>query len=84
MDEEIWKRLLRTALAILDDLEAQGVGAPEVAMGGGTVLMIRMRHRLSRDIDLFMRDAQWLARLTPRLNDRVAPSRLPRRDGRRN
>jgi Nucleotidyl transferase AbiEii toxin, Type IV TA system len=72
MDEEIWKGLLRTALAILDDLEAQGVGAPEVAMGGGTVLMMRMRHRLSRDIDLFMHDAQWLARLTPRLNDRVA------------
>lgn len=72
MDEEIWKGLLKTALAILDDLEAQGDGAPEVAMGGGTVLMRRMRHRLSRDIDFFMHDAQWLARLTPRLNDRVA------------
>ena len=72
MNEEVWKRLLKTALAILDDIEAEGAGAPEVAMGGGTVLMLRMRHRLSRDIDLFMHDAQWLARLTPRLNDRVA------------
>jgi hypothetical protein len=72
MDEEIWKGLLKTALAILDDLDADGVGGPEVAMGGGTVLMMRMRHRLSRDIDLFMHDAQWLARLTPRLNDRIA------------
>jgi hypothetical protein len=72
MDEEIWKRLLKTALAILDDLDAHGIGAPEVAMGGGTVLMMRMRHRLSRDIDLFMHDARWLARLTPRLNDRIA------------
>jgi len=72
MDEDSWRRLLKTALAILDDLKAQGVGAPEIAMGGGTVLMMRMRHRLSRDIDLFMHDAQWLARLTPRLNDRIA------------
>lgn len=72
MDEETWKGLLKTALAILDDIDADGVGAPEVAMGGGAVLMMRMRHRLSRDIDLFMRDAQWLARLTPRLNDRIA------------
>lgn len=72
MDEEIWKGLLKTALAILDDLDAHGDGAPEVAMGGGTVLMMRMRHRLSRDIDLFLHDAQWLARLTPRLNDRIA------------
>ena len=46
MDEEIWKGLLKTALAILDDLDAHGDGAPEVAMGGGTVLMMRMRHRL--------------------------------------
>ena len=72
MDERIWEGLLSTALAILDDLEARGLGAPEVAMGGGTVLMMRMHHRLSKDIDLFLHDAQWLARLTPRLNERVA------------
>ena len=41
-------------------------------MGGGTVLMMRMHHRLSNDIDLFLHDAQWLARLTPRLNDLAA------------
>ena len=34
MDEEIWKGLLKTALAILDDLDADGVGGPEVAMEG--------------------------------------------------
>jgi hypothetical protein len=72
MDERIWEGLLSTALAILDNLKARGLGAPEVAMGGGTVLMMRMHHRLSKDIDLFLHDAQWLARLTPRLNDRVA------------
>ena len=72
MDERTWEELLSTALAILDDACAQGVGAPDIVMGGGTVLMMRMHHRLSRDIDLFLHDAQWLGRLTPRLNDRVA------------
>ena len=38
MDERIWEGLLSTALAILDDLDTQGLGAPEVVMGGGTVL----------------------------------------------
>jgi Nucleotidyl transferase AbiEii toxin, Type IV TA system len=41
-------------------------------LGGGTVLMMRLRHRLSKDIDLFLHDAQWLGLLTPRLNDGVA------------
>ncbi|MGB3584875.1 MAG: nucleotidyl transferase AbiEii/AbiGii toxin family protein [Roseiarcus sp.] len=72
MDERIWEGLLTSALAILDDLGARGFGAPEFVMGGGTVLMMRMHHRLSNDIDLFLHDAQWLARLTPRLNDFAA------------
>jgi hypothetical protein len=50
MDELIWEELLSTALAILDDAGAHGAGAPDIVMGGGTVLMMRMRHRLSRDI----------------------------------
>ena len=72
MDENSWKPLLAEALAILDDLRARGFGAPDVVFGGGTVLMMRLRHRLSKDIDLFLHDAQWLGLLTPRLNDRVA------------
>jgi hypothetical protein len=42
MDERIWEGLLSTALVVLDDLEARGFGAPEIAMGGGIVLMMRM------------------------------------------
>jgi len=72
MDERTWESLLSTAVAILDGLDATGLGAPKAVLGGGTVLMMRMHHRLSKDIDLFLYDAQWLARLTPRLNDRVA------------
>lgn len=72
MDENSWKPLLSEALAILDDLRARGFGAPDLVFGGGTVLMMRLHHRLSKDIDLFLHDAQWLGLLTPRLNDRVA------------
>jgi Nucleotidyl transferase AbiEii toxin, Type IV TA system len=72
MHERSWETLLASAFGILDGLRDAGLGSPDVVLGGGTVLMMRMRHRLSRDIDLFLHDAQWLARLTPRLNDRVA------------
>ena len=72
MDENGWKPLLSEALALLDDLRGQGFGAPDLVLGGGTVLMMRLRHRLSKDIDLFLHDAQWLGLLTPRLNDRAA------------
>ena len=72
MDENSWKGLLASALSILDELESRGMGSPEFSLGGGTVLMMRYHHRLSRDVDLFLHDAQWLAHLTPRLNDHIA------------
>lgn len=72
MDENSWKGLLASALSILDDIEARGMGAPDVVLGGGTVLMMRYRHRPSKDVVLFLQDARWLAYLTPRLNDGVA------------
>jgi hypothetical protein len=34
--------------------------------------MLRHRHRLSRDIDIFLRDPQYLPALSPRLNDQAA------------
>jgi len=43
-----------------------------VVIGGGTVLMFRFEHRLSKDIDFFLHDVQWLSLLTPRLNDTTA------------
>lgn len=39
-------------------------------LGDGTRLMLSLRHRISRDIDLFIRDPQWIGYLSPRLNDR--------------
>jgi hypothetical protein len=70
--KDSWKRILASAVAIFNDLEKKGLGSPDVVIGGGTVLMFRFEHRLSRDIDFFMHDVQWLSLLTPRLNDTTA------------
>jgi Nucleotidyl transferase AbiEii toxin, Type IV TA system len=67
-----WKEILASAVAIFEDLEAKDFGIPDVVIGGGTVLMFRFEHRLSKDIGFFMHDAQWLTVLTPRLNDATA------------
>lgn len=67
-----WKQLLASAVTIFDDLERKKLGSPDVVIGGGTVLMFRFEHRLSRDIDFFLHDVQWLSLLTPRLNDTTA------------
>jgi predicted nucleotidyltransferase component of viral defense system len=72
LNEDAWKPLLTAALGVLDGLRERGFGAPDIVLGGGTVLMMRLHHRLSKDIDLFLHDAQWLGLLTPRLNDGVA------------
>lgn len=37
--------------------------------GGGTVLMLEYNHRVSKDVDIFINDRQYLASLSPRLND---------------
>jgi len=69
---DTWKQILASAVAILDDLEQRGFPPPDIVMGGGTVLMFRFEHRLSRDIDFFLHDVQWVTLLTPRLNDLAA------------
>jgi predicted nucleotidyltransferase component of viral defense system len=69
---DTWKEILASAVEIFEDLEGKGFGMPDVVIGGGTVLMLRFEHRLSKDIDFFMHDAQWLSVLTPRLNDTTA------------
>jgi hypothetical protein len=67
-----WRQILASAVAIFADLEEKGFGSPDMVIGGGTVLMFRFEHRLSKDIDFFMHDVQWLSLLTPRLNDTTA------------
>jgi Nucleotidyl transferase AbiEii toxin, Type IV TA system len=67
-----WKQILASAVTIFADLEEKGFGSHDVVIGGGTVLMFRFEHRLSKHIDFFMHDVQWLSLLTPRLNDTTA------------
>jgi hypothetical protein len=58
-----WEALFKRAVKLLD------ATSPETfwTMGGGTVLMLRHRHRSSKDIDIFFLDPQPLGRVNPRL-----------------
>lgn len=64
----IWQELLAQALRLTDHL-ASVVRQPTWSFGGGTVLMLRLGHRLSKDIDLFVPDPQYLGHFSPRLTD---------------
>ncbi len=63
-----WGALFESALTLTDHL-ATMIGKPLWTFGGGTVLMLRLNHRYSRDIDLFVPDPQYLGHVTPRLSD---------------
>ncbi len=68
-----WEALFPRALALIDDFkERGGITDPFWTFGGGTVLMFRYGHRLSKDIDVFVPDPQYLGYVTPRLSDRAA------------
>ena len=68
-----WQILLKEALKIIDDLEVRGgIAKPFWTFGGGTVLMLRYGHRLSKDIDIFVPDPQYLGYVSPRLSDVAA------------
>lgn len=61
-----WNTLWSRALVLMSHLEAVTVDPPWT-FGGGTVLMLRYDHRLSKDIDLFVPDPQYLGHVNPRL-----------------
>jgi hypothetical protein len=69
---QTWSQILIAAYRLFDDLKSKGFPDPPFSLGGGTVLMFRFRHRLSKDIDFFGYDAQWLPLLSPRLNETAA------------
>jgi predicted nucleotidyltransferase component of viral defense system len=64
----VWTELLKDALVLMAHLEKQ-TKQPHWTFGGGTVLMLRMGHRQSKDIDIFVPDPQYLGYLNPRLSD---------------
>jgi hypothetical protein len=63
-----WSQLFASALQLTDHLSTV-IREPFWTFGGGTVLMLRLNHRMSRDIDLFVPDAQYLGYVTPRLSE---------------
>jgi len=66
---EAWRLLFRRAAAIVDATEQLLRTRIPWSFGGGTALMLRYRHRRSKDIDIFLPDAQLIAGFSPRLND---------------
>ncbi len=72
LPEGVWSDLLPHALSIIEDIKKHGVKDPFWTFGGGTLLMLRYQHRLSRDIDIFVPDPQYLGFVTPRLSDVAA------------
>ena len=67
----MWETLFRRALTLIDSVGAAGVKLENWSFGGGTVLMRRHRHRVSKDIDIFVLDPQYLGYLSPRLNTKA-------------
>lgn len=73
----VWQVLLMQAFRLMDEVAQHGGFAqPTWTFGGGTVLMLRHRHRMSKDIDIFVPDPQYLGFVSPRLSD-VAESVTP-------
>lgn len=64
----VWRELFPHALKLMAHLERQ-THQPLWTFGGGTVLMLRIGHRQSKDIDLFVPDPQYLGYINPRLSD---------------
>lgn len=53
----------------MKQIDEAGIGAEKWTIGGGTVLKHVLRHRESRDIDIFLEDPQLLGSLSPRMNE---------------
>ena len=67
-----WQALFVHALALMDEMCARTHADAHWTFGGGTVLMLRHGHRLSKDVDLFVLDPQYLGFVNPRLSDLAA------------
>ncbi len=59
-----WRTLLKLALPALDQIGADG----KRTLGGGTALALKLDHRISYDIDIFIEDAGHLQALSPNRN----------------
>ena len=55
-----WETLFKRAMRVLDSAIRTGVPEDDWSFGGGTVLMLKQRHRFSKDIDIFVSDPQYI------------------------
>jgi hypothetical protein len=62
-----WRILLDRTVSGLERFRARGQPVPEWVLGGGTALMLHSGHRLSKDVDAFIDDPQYISLLSPRL-----------------
>ncbi|MFM6999831.1 MAG: nucleotidyl transferase AbiEii/AbiGii toxin family protein [Limnohabitans sp.] len=69
LPQGIWQTLLPHAFTLIDEIARLGIPDPFWTFGGGTVLMLRHQHRMSKDIDIFVPDPQYLGFVSPRLSD---------------
>lgn len=69
MPQGIWQTLLPHAFTLIDEIARLSTPEPFWTFGGGTVLMLRHQHRISKDIDIFVPDPQYLGFVSPRLSD---------------
>ncbi|MCG5074020.1 nucleotidyl transferase AbiEii/AbiGii toxin family protein [Paraburkholderia sp. RG36] len=61
--------LFRHALTLVEEIRTHGTSTPFWTFGGGTVLMLRYGHRLSKDVDIFVPNPQYLGYVNPRINE---------------
>lgn len=66
--EGAWHKLASIASKIVGDAGKTAGSSLHAVLGGGTRVMLALNHRVSDDIDLFIRDPQWIGYLSPRLN----------------
>ena len=69
MDEPVWQSLLRQAFNLIETAESTAQAPIKWSFGGGTVLMLRLNHRHSKDIDIFLADPQVLGFFNPRISE---------------
>ncbi|MDI4237121.1 nucleotidyl transferase AbiEii/AbiGii toxin family protein [Bradyrhizobium sp. Arg237L] len=64
-----WARLFRIACSLIRQVNSEQLIIDSWSFGGGTTMMLQIGHRESRDVDIFLPDAQLLPFLDPKLHD---------------
>jgi hypothetical protein len=64
-----WPRLFKIACSLIDQVNSEQPVIEGWTFGGGTAMMLQIGHRESRDVDIFLDDAQYLGLLNPDRND---------------